>query len=282
MKTTTRIVALGATLAVGLGGAACSKTESTPTAPAAASSVASPGTSSPVETSSSAVTTPSETASETPSESVTPSDTATSADAGGSGEAAQIIDKAKANALAATSGAFKGEIEQNGEKMKIDFKGTADGKTADVAIETEKDGKARVISVPGGLYVQADATFWKAQGAPAAVQKAGDKFIKAPTSSSSMTKNLSLKTFLDKAFGSVDSNDLAANVTEENVNGVDCWVLIDKKGGKEEGALYVSKDKNEIVRFTGTTKSPGQLDFSQWNADLDIKAPPAGQIMNLS
>ena len=67
----------------------------------------------------------------------------------------------------------------------------------------EGDGKARVISVADGVYIQGDETFWKKQGAPASVQKAGDKFIKAPASAASMTQSLSLKSFLQKAFGAV-------------------------------------------------------------------------------
>ena len=49
--------------------------------------------------------------------------------------ASEILDKAKANALAATSGAFVGQVDQSGKTIKIDFKGTSDGKTADIAIE---------------------------------------------------------------------------------------------------------------------------------------------------
>jgi hypothetical protein len=112
------------------------------------------------------------------------------------------------------------------------------------------------------------------------VQKAGNKFIKAPTSAGAMTESLSLKTFLEKAFGAVTPSQLAKDVATEDVNGVPCWVLTDKKG-KAEGALYVSKDKFEVVRFTGSSDSPGQLDFSKWNEDLGIKAPAASEIMKI-
>lgn len=249
---TTRVVAVSGAIAISLGAAACSKSET----PAPATSSAA-GTSTPAGTTSS-----------------------TTAATSGSSQAADILDKAKSNALAATSGAFVGQVEQNGKAIKIDFKGTSDGKTADIAIEMEGDGKARVISVADGVFIQGDATFWKKQGAPASVQKAGDKFIKAPASASSMTESLSLKSFLEKAFGAVTPQQLASDVATENVNGVDCWVLTDKKG-KKEGALYVSKDKSEVVRFTGSSDSPGQLDFSKWNEDLGIKAPDAGQIMKI-
>jgi hypothetical protein len=250
MKTiTTRVIAVSGAIAISLGAAACSKSET----PAATSG-----------SSSSSASTPAASSSTTESAPV----------------ASEILSKAKANALAATSGAFVGQVDQSGKAIKIDFKGTSDGKTADIAIEMAGDGKARVISVGGAVYIQGDQTFWKKQGAPASVQKAGDKFIQAPASAGSMTQSLSLKSFLEKAFGAVLPDQLAKDVTSENVGGVDCWVLTDKKG-KGEGALYVSKDKFEVVRFTGSSSSPGQLDFSKWNADLGIKAPDAAQVMKI-
>ena len=256
MKTfTTRVVAVSGAIAISLGAAACSKSETPATG---TSSSASASASTPAGTTSS-TTTPSSNGS----------------------QASDILDKAKTNALAATSGAFVGQVDQSGKTIKIDFKGTSDGKTADISIEMEGDGKARVISVADGVYIQGDATFWKKQGAPASVQKAGDKFIKAPSSAGSMTQSLSLKSFLEKAFGAVTPQQLAPTVGSENVGGVDCWVLTDKKG-KSEGALYVSKDKSEVVRFTGSSDSPGQLDFSKWNEDLGIKAPEASQVMKIS
>ena len=250
MKTmTTRAVALAGALAIGLGAAACSKSD-TPATGSTGSAAGSTTTSAPA-TSDSAAPKP-----------------------------ADVLEKAKANALAATSAAFVGDVEQTGKKVSIDFKGTSDGKTSDITIAMQDSGKARLITLPDGVYIQADATFWKKQGAPASVQKAGDKFIKAPASASSMTDSLSLKSFLEKAFGAVKPSQLAPTVSEETVGGTDCWVLTDKKG-KSEGALYVSKDKLQVVRFTGSTKSPGQLDFSRWGEDLGIKAPAANQIMSL-
>ena len=251
MKTmTTRVLALSGALAISLGAAACSKSD-TPTGSSTSSTSAASASSS------------------------------TTAALANAPEASAILEQAKNNALSATSGAFVGQIDQDGKTIKIDFKGTSDGKTADIAIEMAGDGKARLIALPEVIYIQGDETFWKKQGAPASVQKAGDKFIKAPSSAASMAESLSLKNFLEKAFGAVKPEQLSTNVTSETVNGVDCWVLTDQKG-KQEGALYVSKDKGEVVRFTGSASSPGQLDFSQWNADLGIKAPDASQIMQIS
>ncbi|NUR16381.1 MAG: hypothetical protein HOQ13_08720, partial [Dermatophilaceae bacterium] len=250
MKTfPTRVVAVSGAIAISLGAAACSKSD-TPTAGTS-------GTTAPTSSAASATS-----------------------EGGNSPQASEILSKAKTSALAAKSGAFVGQVDQSGKTIKIDFKGTSDGKDADITIDMEGDGKARVISLADGVYIQADAEFWKKQGAPASVQKAGNKFIKAPTSASAMTQSLSLKTFLEKAFGAVKPSQLAEDVASADVNGVPCWVLTDKKG-KAEGALYVSKDKFEVVRFTGSSASPGQLDFSKWNEDLGIKAPAASEIMKI-
>src|SRR6478735_8284371 len=180
---TTRVVALAGALTISLGAAACSKSE-TPTNGATGQAC---------------------------SQSAATSTTTTQAQAPTAGE---VLEKAKTNALAATSGAFAGDVEDEGKKMTIDFKGTSDGKTADITI------------------------------------------------------------------AAVTPDQVASGVTEETVNGIDCWVITDTKG-KAEGALYVSKDGFEVVRFTGSAKSPGQLDFSKWNEDLGIKAPDASQVLTL-
>lgn len=268
MKTmTTRAIALTSALAISLGATACSKSETPATGTGGASASA---TSAGAATSSTTEAAPT-------------SDATTSADSGSSSSpsASEVLEKAKTNALAATSGAFSGNVEDSGKKTTIDFKGTSDGKTADITISMAGDGKARVISVPDGIYIQGDETFWKKQNAPAKVIAAKQKFIKAPASAASMTESLSLKSFLDKAFGAVTPDQVAKDLGEESVNGVDCWVITDTKG-KAEGALYVSKDSFEVVRFTGSTKSPGQLDFSKWNDDLGIKAPAAGDVLSIS
>jgi hypothetical protein len=249
--TTTSALSVAAALAVGLGAAGCSKAEG----PGAGSATTAAATTSAASTAATSTAAPT---------------------------ASDILEKARTNALAATSAAFTGHvIDTDGTKIVIDYKGTSDGKTSDITLQTATDGKARLITVPEGVFIQADATFWKAQGAPAEVQKAGDKFIKAPGSAGSMAEELSLTSFIEKAFKELDTSKVSDTVTEEPVNGVDCWVLTDS-GGKEQGALYVSKAGFEVVRFTGTKTSPGQLDFSRWNEDLGITAPPADQVMPLS
>lgn len=255
MTTTTRAAAaLAAGLAIALSTTACASDAPAPTSSSGPGSATAPGSSGP--------TTPAAT------------DTETVPDAGA------ILDRAKANALAAKSGAFSGTIQNNGSTMRIAFKGTTDGKTSDVEIEQKGVGTVRLISVAGAVYIRADETFWKEQGAPEEVQQAGDKFVKAPPSAANLTDDLNLKTFLSKAFSSLDTSEINGQVGSETVNGVDCWVLTDKSG-KANGAFYVAKGTYQLVRFTGTQESPGQLDFSQWNEDLGITAPSKDEVLDL-
>ncbi|WP_353507826.1 hypothetical protein [Intrasporangium sp.] len=192
--------------------------------------------------------------------------------------AADILEKARANAVSATSAAFTGRIDQGGTELVIDFKGTSDGSSADVTLQVQDKGKVRVISAAEQVYLQGDAQFWKSQGLPS--PPAADKFVKAPVAADELTQQLSLNSFLDEAFNAVTPSQLSDAVGSESVGGVDAWVLTDAKG-RAEGALYVSKAKFEIVRFTGSSTSPAELNFSRWNEDLGIKAPPSDQVAAL-
>ncbi len=192
--------------------------------------------------------------------------------------AAEILEKARANAVSASSAAFTGRIDQDGTEMVIDFKGTSDGSSADVTLQIQDEGRVRVISAAEEVYLQGDAQFWKTQGLPS--PPAADKFVKAPVAAKELTQQLSLNSFLDEAFKAVTPSQLSDTVGSESVGGVDAWVITDAKG-QAEGALYVSKSEFEIVRFTGSSASPGQLDFSRWNEDLGIKPPSADQVAPL-
>lgn len=213
-----------------------------------------------------------------PPESSTSSSSATATTNVPAPSATEILEKATANAVGATSAAFTGRMAQDGTEMVIDFKGTSDGSSADVTLQIEAQGKVRVISVADEVYLQGDAQFWKSQGLPA--PPAADKFVKAPVAAADLTQQLSLNAFLDEAFNAVTPSQLSDTVGSESIGGVDAWVITDAKG-QAEGALYVSKSAFEIVRFTGSSTSPGQLDFSRWNEDLGIAAPPADQVAPL-
>lgn len=260
MKNTTRLVAIAGAVTLTFAVAACGDAAPAPTpaAPAASPSSASSPSSAP---------TPSEALPTTSAEPDSP-------------DAFDLVTKAKANAAAATSAEFSGEVETGGELLKVSYRGTSDAKTVELTVESSKQGQAHIIVVPEGSYIQGDRTFWTNLKAPASIANSGKKFIKTPAKVNSITDSISPKTFSEKAFGSISKSDLADEVGEKKINGVDCYVVTDRRG-VEGGAIYISKDKNEMLRFTGTKTSPGSIDFGKWNEKLDIKAPPASQIKKL-
>ena len=165
MKTiTTRVVAVSGAIAISLGAAACSKSETPATG---ASARARTSASTPAASPSTAASAP--VASRDPRQ--------------GQDERARR-----------DVGRLRRQVDQSGKTIKIDFKGTSDGKTADITIEMEGDGKARVISVGDGVYIQGDETFWKKQGAPASgARRPGTSSSRRRPRPASMTQSLSLK-----------------------------------------------------------------------------------------
>lgn len=194
---------------------------------------------------------------------------------------AEIFDRAKSNALAATSAVVTGEFDRDGATTKISWQGAADGKTLDLRLTQHGLGNVHLIAVGGDVYLQADATGWKALGFAKLVQAAGDKFVKAPAASvGDLAQSFSLRSLVEKSFGSLDASGLNGRVGSETVDGIDCWVLTGPSGA-QNGALYVAKDSMQLVRIVGPKEKPLQLTFSQWGQDLDIKAPPPDEVVGL-
>lgn len=194
---------------------------------------------------------------------------------------AAIFTAAKAHAEAARSGAFTGLIDDQGEQAKVSFKGTRDGSSVDVTKAAPKAGRVHLISLGGTVYVQADQTFWNQQNVPFLVSLFGDQFVMVPAGVVPVLDQLTLKAFVEKSIGTYSASDLSGPVTEDTVDGVDCWVLTTASGKPADGALYVSKGAADVVRWVGTPQQPGRLDFSRWNQKPGVVAPPAGQVFSI-
>ncbi len=196
-------------------------------------------------------------------------------------DAAALLSRATAQAKAARSGAFAGTIRDQGEQATVSFAGTRDGSAVDVRKSAPKAGTVRLVSVGGTVYVKADDTFWSSQSVPFIVSIAGDKFIKVPAGVVPVLDELTLASFVDRSIATFPAQDLSDTVGEETVDDVPCWVLTTGSGQPRDGALYVSKETSDVARWIGTSAHPGQLDFSRWNADLGIKAPPGDQVLSI-
>lgn len=192
-----------------------------------------------------------------------------------------IFAAAKAHAEAARSGAFTGTIDDQGEQARVSFTGTRDGSSVDVTKAAPKAGRVHLISLGGTVYVQADKTFWNQQKVPFLVSLFGDQFVKVPAGVVPVLDQLTLKAFVEKSIGTYSASDLSGPVTKDTVDGVDCWVLTTASGRPADGALYVSKGSADVARWVGTRQQPGRLDFSRWNQNPRVVAPPSDQVFSI-
>ncbi len=190
--------------------------------------------------------------------------------------AKEILAKAKSHAQAATSGAYQGTLEDSGTTMEVSYRGSADGSNAETKLKVGKDGQATIVTVGGKTYVSGDSGFWATAGAPS---PGAGKFVEVPAAEAP-SAGLELSGILDAFFAEVAPGDLSTQVGEEKVGGVDAWVLSDKDG-KDKGTLHVAKETFEVLRLFASEGGAGQLEFSDWNGKFEIKAPAAGDIVQL-
>ena len=209
-------------------------------------------------------------ASATTSESLAP--------AAGAPTSAEIVDKVRANTLAATSATVTGQVADPDGDIDLVLKGTEDGSKADVQLRIEGKGEARLIVIGDTLYMKGDDAFWEAQGAAQMVELAGGKYVKVPVGEmSGMFEGFTISSLTGELFKDDDSIDVSDEVGEESVDGVDCWVLTsDSRGAK----MYVSKGDFMLVRIQGP-EDEGQFDFSGWDEPLDVTAPAANEVVDL-
>jgi hypothetical protein len=196
-------------------------------------------------------------------------------------DAAGILARARERAASARSGRFTGTIREGGEQATVEFGGTRDGSSVDVTKSAPRAGTVRLISVGGSVYVKADETFWSSQNVPFIVSLAGDRFVTVPAGVVPVLDELTLASFVDRSIGTFPAGQLSPAVGEETIDGVACWVLTTSTGSAADGALYVSKDTFDVVRWVGTADQPGRLDFSRWGEDLGVTPPSGDQVFSI-
>lgn len=189
-------------------------------------------------------------------------------------KATEILAKVRDRAKAATSGSYSGTFDDNGTKLDLTYRGSADGSTAETVMKLPGEGSVTIVSVGGKTYLSGDQAFWTSSGAPFPGE---GKFVEVPADQAPNT-GLDLAGLVDGFLGEVKESDLAEEVGAETVGGIDAWVLTDKDG-KDKGAIHVAKDTFDILRLSGSDGLAGTVDFKDWNKEFDIKAPAAGDIV---
>jgi len=198
-------------------------------------------------------------------------------------QAADLYAAARRSAVSATSAHVTGSSTAGGVTSTIDLVGNRSGSNSRVVLRTGDESPVEIRVVDGATYLKADRGYWAGQAdahtaaavAGRFVRLRGDQ-VKAPGLTLSGVLD---RVFTEKELGQVDT--LNASVGEATVDGHPAYVLSQRVGG--DGArISVSTDaRHDLLRVDGTTKKPGTMHFSQWNAAPTVTAPPADQVAPL-
>ena len=216
---------------------------------------------------------PSPSASATPTgSSSSPSDGATTT---GDPNAAQLLKQAQAAASSASSVTVKGTVPSDGKVVTVDMSmGTDSGSgTIDVGGMT-----ISIIRVGSDVYFSADDAFWTSTAGPAAAKLFSGKWVKIPATTQgfdSFAQLSKVKSFMSGLFGDSGSNANVEYVGTTDFQGQSAYQLSDPKG-----TLYIAAEGEPFP--LGLTGAKDQaLTFSDWNAPLDVQAPPSADVVDL-
>ena len=178
---------------------------------------------------------------------------------------------------------MSGQIAQGTGELGLELSLNTDGECTGTI--TVGDGSADLINVGDSSYLKGDAAFWAATGGSeeqgkAVVALLGDKWAIIPA---------------DGGFGGVcdldgllsgfeDTN--AKDVTVGDVSEVDGQKAVEVSSTKDGGtvsALVATGDKHYILKISQEGGSDvGSFTFSDFDADFDVQAPGADEVVDLS
>lgn len=213
-----------------------------------------------------------------PSATPTPTPTPTPS-ASASGESVAIwLGRLNASVAAVQSLRVAGSINSGGVPTQMDVFGAADGSVMRGKISSAVSGTAEFIKVAEGSYITGDDTYWRGQEATEEqLNYLRDKWVRFPDGSTELdvyAPNTYLALFAD-----LTPTDLTGpeHTTLEGVPAV----KFTEKAILSEGALWLSDDEaGRPLRVEVTrTGMESHLNYGDWNAPVDIQAPPAASVV---
>ncbi|MDG4782564.1 hypothetical protein O7614_23165 [Micromonospora sp. WMMD961] len=195
------------------------------------------------------------------------------------GVAALAPDEALQRATTAVKNAksyrLAGDIDNDGQKMTLDFKMTGSDLAGQVSTT---EGTVELLSVAGQQYIRPDEKFWaKNAGAQASgeiVKLMGDKWAKV-SEKDDFTQLFDVANVeqLLKPDGTMTKGEA------KEIDGVKTVGLVD---GDKNGTLYIATTGEPYpVRMEGGQDAAGQITFSDFGATFDeLKAPAADQVVD--
>lgn len=195
---------------------------------------------------------------------------------------AEVFRATRTAALAAQSGHAVGTMTREGERLRIDVEGVANGSNQTVFITTPDGGTAEVLTVGDGHWIGGDQAYWaEATGDPKAAPSLVGKYAPITGSDATELGSFALRTILTDIFSVPELTLLESNTgsaPETKVDGKAAYVLGQASGPR----LWVAADGSAaLLRAVGPESEPSDLTFSDWDrARTFTDPPPASRLEN--
>jgi hypothetical protein len=197
--------------------------------------------------------------------------------------AAGIVAKARKAAGQASAVRVKGDITEDGQRIRFDIRLLADRGGAGTL--TVRGGSVRIIRIKTRVYMKGDSAFWTATAGPAAAKLFVGKWLRGSTSEPDMAGLIFLTdidTLMTDLFKDTRGEVLRKG-REQRTDGRRAITVTDKSA--DGGVLYVALDGKPYplrIQSLPGVKEPGIVEFLDYEEPFTLKAPPASQTIDIS
>jgi len=197
--------------------------------------------------------------------------------------ATDILKAAATDMQALTTVRMAGQIQASGQQIGFDLQLTTHGDcqgTFEVG-----DGSAQIIASGGDAWMKPDDRFWTMQAgrqAPQIEGLVGDKWVAIP-SDSGLSSVCDLDSFLAKIKDPGDDNASSSSVVgTDTVAGRAAVQVRDKgKGDDSTDGWVATDDPHYLLKLEVAGSGGGTVTFSDFDADVTIKAPDPSDVVDL-
>lgn len=195
---------------------------------------------------------------------------------------AEILAAAKTDMSALKTVHLKGSLDSGGEQVALDLALATDaGCTGNVGLG---GGQAKILVADGHVYLHGDEDFWAGAAgsqADALVEVIGDKWVDAGGEEDFLSF-CDLGQFVSGMFeGSAATGSTKGDL--KKIDGVEA-VAITNSATEGLATGWVSTGKpHYVLRLEGGPEGQaGSIDFTDFDASVDVKAPDAEDVLDLS
>lgn len=197
-----------------------------------------------------------------------------------------IVAEAEKDMKALSSLRMAGSLTNDGQEISLDLAlSTAGDCAGDLSLG--EDASLELLSVGGETWIKPSPAFWEQFAGPAAAQvteAAGDKWVAFPgDEADSFADICDLDSLLDE-FNSDDSDEKIEVGGTEDVDGQEAVTVESTSDDGEPVTSWVATaDPHHILQVeVDQGDEPGQVTFSDFDAELDLEAPASDEVFDLS